>query len=116
MLGGFTLLLLFQLAGEVLAKALALPVPGPVIGMALMLAFLILRGGVPAALDGAAHGLLAHLSILFVPGGVGVMLYLPQLRAEWLPIAGSLLLSTLLTLVTTALLLRFLMRHWGKKP
>jgi len=116
MLGGFTLLLLFQLAGEVLAKALALPVPGPVVGMALLLLLLILRGGAPAALTDTANGLLAHLSILFVPGGVGVMLYLPRLREEWLPIAVSLLASTLLTLIVTAVLLRLMLRRGGKKP
>ncbi|MEO1767388.1 CidA/LrgA family protein [Thiobacter aerophilum] len=115
MLGALTLLLLFQLAGEVLVQALALPVPGPVVGMALLLTMLVLRGGVPQPLSDTANGVLSHLSILFVPGGVGVMLYLPRLREEWLPIVASLVLGTLLTLTATALVLRALHRRQQDK-
>lgn len=111
MLGALTILLLFQLAGEVLVQVFALPVPGPVVGMGLLLLTLVLRGGAPQALSDTANGLLAHLSILFVPGGVGVMLYLPRLREEWLPITASLVLGTLITLAGSARLLRSLHRR-----
>lgn len=110
MLGAITILLLFQLAGEVLAQALSLPVPGPVIGMALLLGALMLRGSVPDEARRTANNILGHLSILFIPGGVGVMLYLPRLAQEWLPILASLIVSTVLTLIATALVLRALRR------
>jgi len=110
MLGAITILLLFQLAGEVLAQALSLPVPGPVIGMALLLAALVLRGSAPEEIRRTANNILSHLSILFIPGGVGVMLYLPRLAQEWLPILASLIVSTMLTLIVTALVLRALRR------
>ena len=77
MLGALTLLLSYQLAGEVVALALGLPVPGPVIGMAMLFATLIARGSAPPALRDTANGLLAHLSLLFVPAGVGVMVLDP---------------------------------------
>ncbi|MBT9613927.1 MAG: CidA/LrgA family protein [Burkholderiales bacterium] len=115
MLGAITILLLFQLAGEVLAQALSLPVPGPVIGMALLLAALVLRGSAPEELRHTANNILSHLSILFIPGGVGVMLYLPRLAQEWLPILASLIVSTMLTLIVTALVLRALLRRKGRE-
>ncbi len=90
MLGALTVLLLFQLAGEVLVMPLGLPVPGPVVGMAFRLAALMPRGAAPAAPTRTANGILGHLSILFIPGGVGVMLYLPRLADEWWPIIASL--------------------------
>lgn len=113
MLGAITILLLFQLAGEVLAQVLSLPVPGPVIGMALLLLALVLRGAAPPEVQRTANSILGHLSILFIPGGVGVMLYLPRLADEWLPIVASLVVSTVLTLVMTALVLRMLQRRRG---
>jgi holin-like protein len=100
MLRGLAVLLLFQLAGEVLTRAASLPVPGPVAGMALLL--LALGARPPGeALRAASSGLLSHLSLLFVPAGVGVMLHAPRLASEWLAIAVSLVLSTAATLAVT---------------
>lgn len=112
MILSLTLLLLCQLAGEILARAFALPVPGPVVGMALLLAVLILRdrrpGGLPAPLtDGTLErtgkGLLAHLSLLFVPAGAGVIGRLDVLAAHGLALAVSLVVSTAVALVATVL-------------
>jgi holin-like protein len=81
MLNALTLILLvFQLIGEVLAQLFALPVPGPVIGMALLFVALALRGGPSVELRDTAQNLLQHLSLLFVPAGVGVMLHFPPHR------------------------------------
>ncbi|QRE75751.1 CidA/LrgA family protein [Methylobacterium aquaticum] len=112
MILSLTLLLLCQLAGEILARAFALPVPGPVVGMALLLAVLALRdrrpGGLPAPLtDGTLErtgkGLLAHLSLLFVPAGAGVIGRLDVLAAHGLALAVSLVVSTAVALVATVL-------------
>ena len=72
---GITWLLIFQLVGESLAIVLNLPVPGPVIGMMLLFAALLWRGRSSEALDEVSDGLLSHLSLLFVPAGVGIMVY-----------------------------------------
>jgi len=109
MLAALTVLLVYQLVGEVLVVALRLPVPGPVVGMALLFASLILRGGVAEDLGSTANGLLRHLSLLFVPAGVGVMAHLNRLASEWLPITVSLVFSTLLTIAVTALVMRALL-------
>ena len=111
MLAALTTLLVFQLAGEVIAQVFALPVPGPVIGMALLFAALVMRGGANASLRDTANGLLAHLSLLFVPAGVGVMVHFSRLGEEWLPIAVALVASTVLTIAVTAVTMRALLRR-----
>lgn len=111
MLGALTVLLLFQLAGEVTVQVFALPLPGPVLGMALLFAALAIRGGVPDELRATANGLLQHLSLLFVPAGAGVMVHFARLGDEWLAIAAALVASTALTLVVTGLTLKALLRR-----
>ncbi len=102
MLNGFTGLLLMQLAGEGVARAYALPVPGPIIGFVLLLVVLRLRPRWTASLKVAADGLLSHLSLLFIPAGVGVVLHLKAIREEGLAIAVALAVSTLVGLAVTA--------------
>lgn len=109
MLGALTLLLLYQLAGEVTVQFLGLPVPGPVLGMALLFATLVVRGGVPDDLRNTAANLLQHLSLLFVPAGAGVMVHFGRLGDEWVAIVVALVASTAVTLAITSLLLRRLL-------
>ena len=96
-------LLAFQLAGEALAYGFKLPIPGPVIGMALLLAALALRPALLDALRPASTALLQHLSLLFVPAGVGVMVHGRRLADEGVAIVVALVLSTVLALAATAL-------------
>ncbi len=116
MIISLTLILLAQLLGEVAARAAGLPVPGPVIGMSLLLGFLVLRDRtrpastrllppplVDGGLEGTAKGMLAHLSILFVPAGVGIVGRLDVLASHGLALAGVLLVSVTLTLAATVL-------------
>jgi holin-like protein len=109
MLAALTVLLVYQLIGEIVVVVLRLPVPGPVLGMALLFVTLIVRGAVGDDLRQAANGLLRHLSLLFVPAGVGVMAHLGRLTDEWWPIAVSLVVSTLVTIAVTALVMRALL-------
>jgi len=110
MLAALTVLLVYQLVGEVLVQLLHLPVPGPVIGMLLLFVTLLLRGEAPESLRNTANGLLGHLSLLFVPAGVGVMLHFHRLATEWLPIVVALVASTVITIGVTALVMRALQR------
>ena len=106
MLASLTLLLVFQLIGETIVQWLRLPVPGPVLGMLLLFATLVIRGGVPPALRNTANGLLQHLSLLFVPAGAGVMTHFSLLTTAWLPTTAAILLSTAITLLVTAFVMR----------
>ena len=105
MVGTIALLLGFQLAGEVLVRLLALPVPGPVAGMVLLFALLAVRGGVPAGVASVANGLLAHLALLFVPAGVGIVAYTGRLGGIWPRLLLVLVVSTLVAVAVTALAL-----------
>lgn len=110
MLSALTQLLIFQLAGEVIARGLALPVPGPVLGMLFLFVALMLRGGPERELQTTSKNLLQHLSLLFVPAGTGIMVHLHRVADEWLPLVLSLLISTLATLVVTALVMKLCQR------
>ena len=110
MLRPLTTLILCQFAGEVLARALDLPLPGPVLGLLILLSLLAWGGGPDQAMTDTSGGLLRHLSLLFVPAGVGVVTQLDALRDDWLAIAGSLLVSTALGLVVTGWLMQRLSR------
>lgn len=111
MIPALTTILVFQLIGETLARGLGLPIPGPVIGMGLLFAMLVWRGKVSDELRDTSLNLLRHLSLLFIPAGTGIMLHFHRLSDEWLPVTISLILSTLLTLVLTAGVLRLLARQ-----
>jgi holin-like protein len=112
---GITVLLSYQLLGEVLVRVASLPVPGPVIGMLLLFLTLLARKRTGQGLDEAAGGLLSHLSLLFVPAGVGAMLHFQRIGSEWLPISAALIFSTLLTLVVTSLVMKGLQRLLSRK-
>lgn len=111
MLAALTTLLVFQLLGEVIARALAWPVPGPVIGMALMFAMLVMRGDPGEDLRHTSTTLLQHLSLLFVPAGTGIVLYGDRLAAEWQPLLITVVGSTAITIVVTAWVLQRLLRR-----
>ena len=108
-LGGFALLLGCQLAGELVSRALALPLPGPVLGIGLVLLLLAMGWGV-GPIGAASEVLLAHLSLLFVPVGVGVITHLDRLAAHGGALVAVLLLSTWVGLAATALVLRALLK------
>ena len=111
MLTALTTLLVFQLIGEVLVRGLDLPVPGPVLGMALLFLRLCWQGRADANLQGTAQNLLQHLSLLFVPAGVGVMQHLQRLGDEAFAIGVALVVSTLVGLASAALTMVWLMQR-----
>lgn len=111
-LQGLALLLLAQSAGEALRRVFGLALPGPVVGLALVLAALALPAVGPwmaARLGAAADLLLAHLSLLFVPLGVGVVAHLALLGSHALALAAIVVLSTAAGLVASAWVLN---RAW----
>ncbi|WP_298438486.1 CidA/LrgA family protein [Ottowia sp.] len=109
-LQGFAWLLCLQLAGEVLARVFKLPFPGPVIGMLLLMPALVWPAVREPVID-VARFLLGHLSLLFVPVGVGVITHLDILRAYGLRLTLVIVLSTWIGLAVSALALRALMRN-----
>ena len=105
---GMSVLLGCQFIGELLARGLAVPVPGPVLGMLLLLLVLMLHGRVPSALRQTGEGLLRYLTLLFVPAGVGMMVHARLIAVDGWVIGVTLVVSTALTLVVTAKIMSWL--------
>ena len=123
MIASLTLILLAQLLGEGLARSAGLPIPGPVLGMALMLVFLVLRDR-PAlrlprilpmpltdgTLESTARGLLSNLSLMFVPAGAGIVGRLDVVQSQGVRLAIVVVLSTAAALMATVLVFLWVAR------
>jgi holin-like protein len=110
MIASLSLILLCQLIGEVIVRGLGLPMPGPVIGLLFLLILLLARdrfgllatgplsgGGV----ESASRALLANLSLLFIPAGVGVVQKLDLLAEHGIAVIIVLAISVVVTLLAT---------------
>jgi holin-like protein len=113
-LQGITWLLVFECIGEGASRLAGWPVPGPVVGMLGLFVALRIRGRIPEALATSADGLARHLSLLFVPAGVGVMLHFSRLADEWLPIVAAILGSTVLAIAAASWTFAKLMSRRGQ--
>jgi holin-like protein len=108
MIAGLVQILLFQGLGELVAKFFLPLIPGPVIGLVLLLAWLKVRGSVPASVDLVAGAFSQHLGLLFVPAAVGVVMFWPHIRDHALAVIAALVASVVATMAVTALVLRAL--------
>jgi putative effector of murein hydrolase LrgA (UPF0299 family) len=107
MIRGLVQILLFQGLGEIISKLLGLPIPGPVIGLVLLLATLLMRRRIDADLDLVATAFTQHLGLLFIPAAVGVVMFVPQLADHGLTIAIILLISVATSVAVSALVLKW---------
>jgi holin-like protein len=119
-LSSFGLILLCQLMGEVTVRGIGLPIPGPVLGLLLLFLTLLVRdrlaliargplrhGGV----ESTGKGLLAHLSLLFVPAGIGIVQKTHLLATHGVIIILILALSVTMTLLASAFAFTLVSRH-----
>lgn len=111
MLQALAMLLTFQCLGEGVSYVFHLPVPGPVIGMLLLFGFIMMRPQAADAIEPTALELLRHLSLLFIPAGVGIMVSADRLRDDALAVIVSVAVSTTAALVVAALVTRALLRR-----
>lgn len=103
MIGGLLVLLGCQLLGQLVADAIGLPVPGPVVGLVLLLVWLHLREPTEhSGLVRVCSALLRHLQLLFVPAGVGVMQYLSLLAGSAVPLVLGLVVSWVVAMAVCA--------------
>lgn len=116
MIQAIALLLAFQLAGEAAVRALGVGLPGPVLGMAaLLLAFLAVPRLYPVVAP-TAQGLLGHLSLLFVPAGVGIVGHIGRLGADGGPVILAIIVSTALAIAVGAGVFVLVARLTGRAP
>ncbi|HEX8393971.1 MAG TPA: CidA/LrgA family protein [Longimicrobium sp.] len=99
---GLAVIVALMFVGDAITAAARLPLPGSVVGMLLLAAALRMRWISPALVQPAAEMLIRNMALLFVPAGVGLMLYLPLLRREWVPIVAASVASTFAVLVVVA--------------
>ncbi|WP_439529803.1 CidA/LrgA family protein [Pannonibacter sp.] len=111
MLFYLTVILVCQLAGELIVVGLGLPMPGPVIGMILLFAGLVIRGSIPEGLTRVGDAFLSNLSLLFIPAGVGVVLHMGLIAREAKALGAALFGSTLFAIAVTGLLMHWLTRR-----
>lgn len=109
MLATFATLLIFQCLGEGITFALSLPIPGPVVGMLLLFVALVISPGLLERIEETGSQLLGHLSLLFVPAGVGIVVSAATVRGHWVAVIVSVVVSTILTLAVTATAIRLTM-------
>ena len=108
MISGLVQILLFQSLGELISRFALPTLPGPVIGLVLLVIWLVLRKEVGEHLATVADGFSQYFGLLFVPAAVGVVLFLPQLKANALAIICALVGSVVLTIGVSAFVVRFL--------
>ncbi len=113
MISGLVKLFLCQAIGELISNFLIPFIPGPVIGLVLLLALLLALQRVPADIELVGSGILQHLGLLFIPASVGVILYLPVLKANVWAVTATLVASVLATVAVTGGLLKLLAREDG---
>ncbi|MCQ3830073.1 CidA/LrgA family protein [Microbulbifer elongatus] len=111
---GASLLLTFDLAGRLLVAALSLPIPGPVLGMLLLLLAMMLYGRVPSGLGLVGEQILRVLVLIFLPATVGIY-YLRDLSGgDWFALIAAMVVGTLISIALTGLLLNYLIRRSGR--
>ena len=110
MIDGLVRILLFQGLGEIIARFFLPLVPGPVIGLVMLLAFLAWRGAVPEGVELVSAAFMRYLGVLFVPAAVGVVLFWPHVQRQALAIALALVVSVVATVAVSALVAKLLSR------
>ncbi|WP_234732324.1 CidA/LrgA family protein [Acidocella facilis] len=116
MVRALTILVLYQLVGTIIQQGLGLPVPGPVIGLVLALAWFLKFGPPSEALRQTAQGLLKYLGLLFVPAGVGIVNEFGALRENALAILVAIAVSTTLGLLVTGVTMQWFLSRREAKP
>ncbi|WP_293449051.1 CidA/LrgA family protein [Planktotalea sp.] len=116
MIAHIAILLSAQLIGEVTVRSLGLPIPGPVLGMGLLLILLIARPKIATDMAPTTSGLLSHLSLLFVPAGVGIITHLDRIATSGFGLTAALIFSTWAALIVGAWTFIGLARLTGSRP
>ena len=122
MLKSIFIIFLFQLIGESIQKYFELTIPGPVIGLILLLmSFILLKNNknlfvnkVKNEISSTAIHISNYLSLLFVPIGVGVVMHLSYLEKNYIEVLGVIFFSTILTIGFTALVMEAINNRFKK--
>ncbi len=113
---GLLVLIAYHQTGEALMLWMNWPIPGSVVGMLLLFISLLLFNSPPKPIQRSAEFLLRHLALFFVPAGVGLMLLFELIKAQWLAMLVSMVLSTFISLIFTALVMQMMLKVVAVEP
>ena len=108
MLKSLFIIFFYQLLGEAIQKFFEINIPGPVIGLILLLSFILFSKNIKQSkkiikeISLTSHQIISYLSLLFVPIGVGVVMHINYLGDNLFKIFSIIIIGTLTTLVFTA--------------
>ena len=114
LLRGLSWLVAFQLAGTALNVLFFPVIPGPIIGLGMLIIYLMLRGRVDEPINEAAASLLRYLPLLLVPPAIGVMAHVADIQADFWAIAGALLISLVVSMVFIGWLMQVLINRQAR--
>jgi len=115
MIDAIALLFVCQLLGEVIHRALGVPLPGSVLGMLLLMAWMAIWQKKRPTLTAVTTWLTAHLAVMFVPFAVGLIENGPMLSRYGVALVVAVTLSTTITMVVTVLIFRWMARDIPEK-
>lgn len=111
------IILFFSLIGEAISTFFQLPVPGSIIGLVLLFLALEFKVVRLRHIFHVGEFLLANMTILFLPAGVGVMNYIKVILPNILPIAIITFGALILNILTIAFIVTFVKnRYEGDYP
>ena len=112
MLRSLFIIFFYQLLGEAIQKFFEINIPGPVIGLILLLLTFIFFSKkftqskkIIKEISAISHQIINYLSLLFVPIGVGVVMHINYLGDNLFTIFSIIIIGTLVTLVFTAIVM-----------
>lgn len=106
MLTSLTIIILCQLLGETIVLLSGMPIPGAVVGMAILFFWLVIKKGISASLEKVSGVLHRYLALLFVPAGVGIINNTDFLLQWWAPFTASIVAGTVITIAITAVVMQ----------
>jgi len=114
MIKGSFFILLFYFLGEMLSLLLQGLVPGSVLGMILLFMCLFFKIINPENVKAVSIVITKNMAVFFVPAGVGLMVYAQILSKSLFTILAAILVSTVLTIATVALIQDNFEKHRSK--
>lgn len=115
MIYAFAALFVCQLVGECIVQWTHLPVPGPLAGMGLLFVALLIKGGVPAALERTSDKLFSHMMLFFIPLVTGVMMHFERVANEGMAFIVACIAGSAVSLVVTALTLQWMLKRTARR-
>lgn len=116
MLQGIITLVSLQLLGEIVSHYLAIPIPGAIIGMVLLLIYLMVKGYVSTELSETSGKLFPYLPLLLIPASVGVIQYGELLEKEGIAVLAALVISLVISFIATPFIFKGLVASFKRSP